>query len=304
MKNNNGDVAPLLKALFAVVVWGASFIATKIALRDIQPATLIWLRFAVGLAVIGAFIAIRKESIRISRGSLASFAVLGFFGIALHQWLQATGLITAQASTTAWIVSTIPVFIAILGWLALRETLGVIRTGGIVLAMAGVLLVVAHGDLRGLLMGQSFGRGDLLILLSAPNWAVFTILSRKVLQRHPAMVTMFYVMLTGWVYTSVLFFAENGIADLAHITLSTVMSLGFLGILCTGIAYAYWYDALKVVPAARIGSLLYVEPLVAVVVAALLLHEPILLAVLLGGVMILAGVWMVNRPERKRASPP
>ena len=69
----------------------------------------------------------------------------------------------------------------------------------------------------------------------------------------------------------------------------------FLGILCSGVAYVFWYDALKRLPAAKVGALIYVEPLVAVGVARAVLGEPILPAVLAGGGLILLGVWLVNR---------
>jgi drug/metabolite transporter (DMT)-like permease len=69
----------------------------------------------------------------------------------------------------------------------------------------------------------------------------------------------------------------------------------FLGILCSGFAYVFWYDALKALSASQVGSFLYIEPLVAVVVAALLLQEPLFIAAFIGGALILAGVWLVNR---------
>ena len=69
----------------------------------------------------------------------------------------------------------------------------------------------------------------------------------------------------------------------------------FLGVLCSGIAYIFWYDALKFLPVAQTGAFLYLEPVVTVIVAALVIKESILLATLLGGIIILIGVWLVNR---------
>ena len=76
---------PYLEALFAVVVWGASFIATKLALRDVSPATVVWLRFAMGVAIQGAFTAARKEFAPPGKSELAYFTLLGFLGITFHQ---------------------------------------------------------------------------------------------------------------------------------------------------------------------------------------------------------------------------
>jgi drug/metabolite transporter (DMT)-like permease len=229
-------------------------------------------------------------------GDLAYFALLGFIGITFHQWLQSTGLLTAQASTTAWIVATTPVFMALLGRLVLNERLGWLKAGGITLATLGVLLVVSKGDWSALSSGQFGTPGDFLILVSAPNWAVFSVISRRGLQAHPAARMMFYVMGFGWLLTSVLLFTGPGLREVGQLSLNGWMGIGFLGIFCSGVAYVFWYDGLQSIPASQVGAFLYLEPLVTVVVASLVLSEPLLIATLIGGAIILAGVWIVNRP--------
>jgi drug/metabolite transporter (DMT)-like permease len=289
-----------LEALFAVVVWGASFIATKVALKDVSPVTIVWLRFAIGVVLLGVAVIWRRQFALPARQEWGYFALLGFLGITFHQWLQSNGLITAQASTTAWIVSTTPVFMALLGWLLLRERLGWLKIGGIALAAFGVLLVVTNGKLGTVLQGKFGTVGDFLILISAPNWAVFSVLSRRGLKTHPATRMMFFVMSLGWLFTTLLFFSGPGFSEISRLSLNGWLAILFLGLFCSGLAYIAWYDALQALSAAQTGVFLYLEPLVAVLVAALILTEPITWASLLGGAVILLGVWLVNRaPEKK-----
>ena len=179
MKIKNVPLIPVLEALFAVIAWGGSFVATKVALRDVSPVTVVWLRFAMGVVILGAAVIARKQLALPARKELAYFTLLGFLGITFHQWLQSTGLQTSQASTTAWIVATTPIFMALLGWLMLGESLVTMQIAGIFLAAFGVLLVVTKGDLSLLAAGRIGTFGDFLILLSAPNWAVFSTLSRR-----------------------------------------------------------------------------------------------------------------------------
>ena len=304
---------PWLEATFAVTVWGGTFIATKLALRELSPAAVVWLRFAIGVAVLGTVVLLRRQLRLPTRGELGYFTLLGFIGITFHQWLQSTGLVTSQASTTAWIVATIPVFMAVLGWIFLRERLSWLQIGGIALAGLGVLLVVSQGDLAALATGGFGAPGDFLILISAPNWAIFSILSRKGLQRNPAAWMMFYVMLAGWLLSTLPWLAEAGRgADggwawqgwqtvqaawgaFSRLTWQGWLAILILGLFGSGLAYIAWYDALKAISAARVGVLLYIEPLVAVVVAWLVLAEPLRWAALLGGGIILVGVWLVQR---------
>lgn len=291
----NSKPIPYLEALFAVIVWGASFIATKVALQDISPIAVVWLRFSMGVLILGIAVSMRRQFSLPGRGEWAYFSLLGFLGITFHQWLQSNGLQTSEAGTTAWIVSTTPVFMALLGWTVLKEALSWIKTSGILLAFAGVLLVVSKGDLTSISVGKFGAPGDFLILISSVNWAVFSVLSRRGLKSYPAGLMMFYVMSLGWVFTSILFFAQTGLSEISNLTTNGWLGIIFLGLFCSGLAYIAWYDALQALPSAQTGAFLYIEPLVAVVVAFFVLGEPITVISLVGGAIILFGVWLVNR---------
>jgi drug/metabolite transporter (DMT)-like permease len=288
----------ILKALFAVTLWGASFVATKIALQYAAPTTIVWLRFSMGVLVLGLVIILNKQ-FRLPQGrDWVYFAILGFLGITFHQWLQSTGLLTAQATTTAWIITTTPIFIALLGLIILKERLALYQVLGILLATFGVLLVVTKGDMGSLTAGRFGTPGDFLIMISAVNWAVFSTLSRPGLKKHPATLMMFYVMGFGWLFTSIFFFATSPTMEIFTIPWKGWLAITFLGVLCSGVAYYFWYDALKVLPVAQTGAFLYLEPIITVIVAAFVIREAILLATLVGGIIILVGVWLVNRPSQ------
>lgn len=291
-------IIPYLEVLFAVLVWGASFIATKVGVRDVTPITVVWLRFGMGVLILGMAVAARREFAWPAKNEWAYFALLGLLGITWHQWLQSTGLVTAQASTTAWIVATTPIFMALLGVLVLKEKLSAGQVGGILLAAVGVLLVVSKGDLASVFRGKFGTPGDYLIMLSAPNWAIFSTLSRRGLQKHPAARMMFFVMTFGWLFTSIGFFAGGHFDQIAKLTSNGWIGVAFLGIFCSGLAYIAWYDGLQAIAASQVGAFLYLEPLVAVVVAAAILSEPVTWASLAGGAVILLGVYLVNRPKK------
>jgi drug/metabolite transporter (DMT)-like permease len=234
-----------------------------------------------------------------SKNDIPYLALIGFIGITFHQWLQSTGMVTSQASTTAWIVATTPIFMAFLGWLALKERLAAVQVVGIFVAALGVLLVVSQGDLTSVTQGKFGAPGDFLILISAPNWAVFSILSRRGLRHNPATRMMFFVMIFGWLFTSVLFFIGPGLSQLANLDRDGWFAVIFLGVFGSGLAYIFWYDALQNLPVAQAGAFVYIEPFVTVIVAAIMLGEAFTASSLMGGAGILVGVWLVNRIERR-----
>ena len=292
------NIKAISKALFAVTVWGASFVATKIALQYSAPTTIVWMRFAMGVAILGLAVGLTKQFSLPKGRDWGYFALLGFLGITFHQWLQSTALVTAQASTTSWIVASSPIFMAILGVIFLKEFLSWYQITGIILAAFGVLVVVSKGDLSTISTGNFGDPGDLLILISAINWAVFSTISRSGLKRHSSTLMMFYVMSFGWLFSSILFLTGPGIAQLSQIPWDGWLAILFLGIFCSGIAYIFWYGALKVLPVAQTGAFLYIEPIITVIIAAIVIGEAITAASLLGGLAILFGVWLVNRPKQ------
>jgi drug/metabolite transporter (DMT)-like permease len=214
----------------------------------VSPVTVVWLRFATGVIVLASVVFLRKQFRWISLKDALYFLLLGFIGITFHQWLQSNGLVTSQASTTAWIVATVPIFIALLGWIVLKEKLNGLQIFGVVVAALGVLLVVTRG-LPSLFKGRFGSPGDLLILISAPNWAVFSVLSRRGLKQFPPALMMLYVMFFGWLFTSLLFFTGPGLAEISLLPLpGWVAIVVVLGILSSGLAYVFYYDALASYP--------------------------------------------------------
>lgn len=178
----------------------------------------------------------------------------------------------------------------------LKEKLSAIKTFGILLAFVGVLLVVSKGNIASISIGKFGAPGDVLIMISSVNWAVFSALSRRGLKTYSASLMIFYVMSFGWLFTSVLFVGGGNYGEIAALTVNGWLGILFLGIFCSGLAYIAWYDALQVLSTAGTGVFLYIEPLIAMVVAFFVLGEAITLASVLGGGVILFGVWLVNKP--------
>lgn len=290
-----------IEAALATIIWGASFVATKIALRELSPVAIVWVRFLIGFIVLGGFTFARKEFSLPARKELPMFALLALLGLAMNQWLQSTGLKTAQASTTGWIISTSSITIALLSWIFLKERLSPIGMVGFIAASVGVLLVVSNGDLGGAFSGLFSHSGNLLVLVSSFSWASFSVISRGAMNGQAPTRMMFYIMFFGVLYFSVSFFSFDGLSSFSGLSLQTVWAILFLGVICSGLAYVFYFDALDQLPASKVGVFLYFEPVVSMTLGALLLSEPLLWTSLLGGVLIICGVWVVNRSKTPAA---
>ncbi len=287
----------------AVTFWGGSFVATKVLLQELPPAILVGSRFAIGCAVLALTLALRRSLWLPDRRDLAAAALLGAIGVTFHQWLQTTGLRTAAASESSWIVATTPIFVALLGWILLKERMSGVRGAGVLVAAAGMVVIVSQGRPAALFTGRAWSSGDSLVLISAVNWAVFTILSKHFIDRDVGstgrrdrpVVLMFYVLLFGWLFGLPWLGVEGGWEKIGHLSAQAWAALGFLGVACSGLAYIFWFTGLDVVDATQVGAFLYLEPVVTSLVAAPVLGEPITLSLLAGGAAIVFGLWLVNR---------
>lgn len=289
-----------LRASLAILFWGASFIATKIALRDAHPATIILLRFALGAAILWFAIWHGRMFQRIGARDLVYLAMLGFIAVPLHQTLQAMGLLYTTASSMGWIIALIPVFTAILAWLFLGEPLSARKVIGSILAFSGAVFVVTRGVLSPDTLRLPSTFGDTLAVLSALNWAVFQVASKPILRRLPPTLAMAYLMLLGGIVILPLTIPQT-LSDWSHLTFDSWLAILFLGIFCSGLGYLIWYDALAKIDASQLSSLSYIQPLITLLIAAILLGETITPAIVLGGAVILVGVYLVNRSVTRRA---
>jgi drug/metabolite transporter (DMT)-like permease len=284
-------------ALWAIIFWGFSFIATKVALREVHPFTLLTLRFGIGaFLLLVAQLRQDKKFLKVfSQRDWIYVLFLSIVGIAGHNLLQAFGLLYTTAINTGWIIAIQPIFITLTARLFLGEGITVRKIIGIVIGFSGIFLIVSKGVFSLSLFRFSSTFGDLLVLLSALTWTAFTVGGRGFLSRFPPLVTITPIMMVGCLITLPLSAVKGEWNILFHLSLSGWMGILFLGIFCSGLAYFYWYSALEKRDSSIIGMYLYLEPFVTLMGARLLLGEEVKWITLMGGGMTLMGVYLATR---------
>jgi drug/metabolite transporter (DMT)-like permease len=286
---------PRLGALLAVVFWGLSFVATKEVVRQISPVALIAARTALGVLLLGGLLAWRRQRLFPPRDALLALAAMGFVGVAFHQLLQAYALTLTSAVNTGWLIGLIPAWSALLAAALGQERLGAGKLLGLAVGLGGALLVVTRGRLGAGLLALPSTRGDLLVLASTVNWALYTVLGHRTIRRLGPLQATFGAMLLGALMLLPIFAWRSGLAGYAGLSGTGWAALLFLGVACSGLGYLFWYGALEKVETTRVASLLYLEPLVTLAAAVALLGEPVGASTVVGGLMVIAGVAMVNR---------
>ena len=288
-------------ALGAVILWGFSFIATKVALREVHPFTLLTLRFGIGGFLLLLF-QLQKDKRFLKTFSSKdwfSIAFLAIIGISGHTLLQAYGLLYTTAINTGWIIAIMPIFITIAARLFLGEAITARKIIGILVGFFGIFLVISKGVFSFSLFcfGSTFG--DLLVLISVLTWTAFTVGGRGFLSRFSPLAAITPIMIVGCLIILPFTWLKWEWNSLSHLSLSGWMGILFLGIFCSGLAYLFWYSALEKKDSSIVGMYLYLEPSVTLIGAYFLLDEEIRWITLIGGGMILLGVYLATRKSSR-----
>jgi len=281
-----------LLILLAIIFWGTSFVATKTVLNEIKPVTIIILRLILASILLTIIALSTKRKFSINFKSHSWIFILALVAV-FHLWIQVTGLQYTTASNTGWIIGTAPVFMAILGFFFYKEKITPLQFLGILVAVAGLLLLIGKGDITNI--GLIENQGDLLVLGSAFTWGVYSMVNKKISLSYSPLMTILYLFLMMAVIIIPFNLNTEIINSVINLSFISWMWILFLGIFCSGIAYVIWAQALRDMESAKVGAFLYFEPLVTVIAAWIYLNEEITLLMIFSGLLITAGVFIVNK---------
>ncbi|GMG73262.1 MULTISPECIES: DMT family transporter [Priestia] len=279
-------------AIMSISFWGISFVSTKAVLDKLDPYTLLVLRFGIGALFLLLLLVLKRYPLNIPLKYIPHLFVLGILGVFIHQVIQATALLTINASAAGWIISFSPVFTVILSVFFLHEKMTLIKASGIIVAIIGVLLVTTSSNQHSFQLPINIGY--LLMILSTLNWAIYSVLLKKLDIQLPSLVVTFYMCLIGFTLTTPFLVRNKGWEIMPFLTSVEWAHLLFLGVFVSGVAYWYWAKALEVLEASQVSLFLYLEPVATLITAVLLLREKIIPVSILGGVIIIVGVIVAN----------
>ena len=285
----NRKSAGHLAALFTIIIWGTTFISTKVLLADFRPVEILLFRFVMGFAVLLLACPHRMEGV--GRRQEMTFVLAGLSGICLYYLLENMALTYTMASNVGGIISAAPFFTAILSRLFLKSE-GKLRANffiGFALAMAGVALIGFNGSRM-----ELNPAGDVLAVLAAFVWACYSILTRKISSfGYPVILTTQRTFFYGILFmVPVLFFFDfqMGLERFADVTY--LLNILYLGLGASALCFVTWNFAVKVLGAVKTSVYIYMVPVITVVTSVLILREPVTWVSIMGTVLTVAGLFL------------
>lgn len=279
------------KAGLATLMWGCSFIAARYALTAATPFGVVWVRNAMAALVLFMILRLRGSALLPERSDRGRVVLLGLL-LGVHLLVQTWAVSLTSTMRAGWIIAFIPAVVAVGAWLFQRQRLRVIGWLGIVVASTGVLVLTATRPAQ---LAQA-GLGDLLMLGTTFSWAAYTLLSTVPARNSGGLRVSASALLVSVV--------PNLIAALwqgtwhAAPAAPAIAALLFLGLGASALAMWVYTDAIAELGPERSAAFQYVQPLVTMAAAYVLLHEAVTSEQLIGGPVVLVGVWLVQRGKK------
>lgn len=290
------DKKAFLLALVTVCVWGSGFAAIRASLiGGYTPGHLVLTRFLIasGVFVIYALWPGTKFKLPELR-DLTKICLLGWVGISVYHLGVTFGEETVSAGTAGMFIGAAPIFTALIAVFFMKERLSAFGWVGMVIGIIGLLLITIGSE------GSSFtiSKGALLLLIAAIATSIFFVFQKPLFARYsPIELTAYFT----WAGTLPFFIYMPGLVDgVQHATLEANLSTIYLGIFPAAIAYVTWAMALSMGNATTVASMLYGEPVVAIIVAWIWLREFPSGLSMVGGAIAIASVIIVNWVGMKR----
>jgi len=271
-----------------ILIWGSNFSIVKVALRDFPELAFNAMRMIVGSAVFVSVIRLTRHEQRptLTGRDWRELALLGAIGTFLYQLFFVAGVRRTSVANSSLIIGISPVVISVMSSLAGHERVNAMRWVGVALAVFGLYLVVGHGlDLSG-----ATWRGDALMLASVICWSLFSVASQPILKRHSPLIVIGLAFSIGGALYVLTLSPWLARVDWGAVSAFSWMLMLASALLSLNLSYWIWYTGLKKLGGSRTSVYSYLTPIVAMIVAAIWIGEPISSNQVTGAITIFAGL--------------
>lgn len=281
-----------LLAIITILIWGTTFISTKILLNDFKPVEILFFRFLIGLVIL--YIVCPKRLRSKNKKEEMMFALAGLCGVCLYYLLENIALTYTTASNVGIIISIAPFFTGIASHLLLKsEKLNRNFYIGFLTALIGIILISFNGNLNFNLNPI----GDILALLSAIVWALYSILTRMISGfGYSTLLTTRRIFTYGILFMLPIVWIDGIDIQIEQFTNMTILgNILFLGIGASALCFVSWNSAVRILGAVKTSTYIYLVPVITITTSIIFLNESITWMIVLGTFLTLSGLFLSEK---------
>jgi drug/metabolite transporter (DMT)-like permease len=283
-----------LMLLAMILIWGINFAVVKAALAEMTPLSFNSLRFLLASALTLLSLRLIEGDVGFARGDWWRLLGLGLIGNTCYQLLFINGINHTTAGNSALLLATTPIFVSLIGAAFGVERVGKLAWVGVFLSLAGIFMVIV-GSGKELGLAKETISGDILVLIGAAAWSVYTVLSKPMLSRYSALKLTALAMAAGTPFIVLFSIPQLLAQDWATVSWQGWLGLFFSGSMAIALAYIIWNSGVSKVGGARTAVYSNLSPVVAAIFAWLTLGEAITIFMVVGAAMIFLGIYLTRK---------
>jgi drug/metabolite transporter (DMT)-like permease len=291
-----------LSLFVAAVIWGGNFAAVRVMLDEITPFDVVFLRVTgAALLLITLLLVSERRLPAIERRHVLPLAAIGVLGVVIPNVAIVHGQAVVSAALASLIVTSNPIHTALISRAISGEPLTGRKIGGIALAFAGFIIALVWGSTDGVVFDAEQLTGVAIIAIAPLAWAFYTVLSRPYVVAYPSLDVATLTTVAGAVVLAPLVVVDpRTISRIGQMAERGWIAALFATVVAFVLGYALWYRGLRVLTPSRAAVYLYLVPVFGILSAWFVLDERPTVWLLLGGSIILAGVFLTNSAATER----
>ncbi len=285
-----------IKLLLTAFFWGGTFVAGRILKENVGPFSAAFLRFAVASILLLAIVRKNEGCFpRLERSQWLPVVLLGLTGVFAYNAFFFKGLHLISAGRASLVIATSPVLIALFSTWFYGEKLNPVRIIGILLSMTGAMVVISKGNLAAV-VNHGPGSGELMIFGCVLSWVAYSLIGKTVMNTISSLVAVAYSAFAGTIFLLLPAWVEGMPGALSTYSLPEWASIIYLGLFGTVIGFVWYYEGIRQIGPLRAGLFINFVPVSAIILAFLILSEPVTASLLTGAGLVVTGVCLTNLP--------
>ena len=281
------------KLVLTAIFWGGTFVAARVVAQDMGPFSASFLRFFTASLFLIVIIIMKEGRLpRLRRHQIIPAILLGLTGVFAYNVFFFLGMKTITAGRASLIVATNPIFISLLSALFFRQRLDAKKVMGIFLCLTGVTIVISRGDPLSIFTG-GVGWGDVYLLGCVASWVAYSLIGKVIMKDFSPLAAVTYSCLIGGAALLVPACLEG----LGGFYLGDWIGILYLGFFGTVLGFFWYYEGIRAIGPSRASVFINFVPVSGVFFGWLMLDEAVNLSLLAGAALVMAGVYLTNRPR-------
>ena len=284
------------KLIATVFFWGSNFAAGKIAIQSFGPYSTAFLRFTVGATLL--MLMLYKQESKIPKLTTTQWkwaAISGLLGVVLYNLCFFMGIQYMPTVRASLIIAFAPITITLGSAIFFGEKVTLLKWLGILISIAGAMLVIVRGDFNNLLAQGTWGIGEWFIMGAVFSWTAYTLSGKMALKTMPALTLSAFSALIGCIILFVPALQHQLFERMATAKWQAYVSGVYMGVAATALGFIWYYDAVRLIGVTKSAIIGNLTPVFAVLIAITFLGEKLTIPTLLGGALVLLGILLTSR---------